>query len=317
MSNSIRLLIVGGGRWSRTTILEIVKIAEISFQIVVLSKKNHINMVEWVRINSLEHQVKVINDLSETDSNFELIYIANESKLRFETLKSVLKFAAPTLVEKPFMLDAQDALNTIKNFETANITLCSANVLKYLHSLKVFRIAIRDEDLLSIKFIWEDSMDEFRHGEIKRYEKDIPVYVDVFPHFYGVLSELFPNLVLRLDSVSSLHHYKEVKAKFTLNSKFSVDLDIARFGKKRKRIIEASTMENVVTLDFSETEHVFYKDLNDEESVLYSGSTAGIQELFRDFYKVSNSGVRSVKLDPLGSLECLKLCDDVRLALLD
>lgn len=317
MPNSVRLLIVGGGRWSRTTILELVKINEISFQIVVLSKKNHINMVEWVRINGLDHQVKVTNDLSETDSNFELIYVANESKLRFETLKSVLKFAAPTLVEKPFMLDTQDALNTIKNFESANITLCSANVLKYLHSLEVFRIAIRDEDLLSIKFIWEDSMNEFRHGEIKKYEKDIPIYVDVFPHFYGVLSELFPNLVLQLDSVSSLDHYKEVKARFTLNSKVSVDLDITRFGKKRKRIIEARTMENVVTLDFSETEHIFYNDLKGEESTLYSGSTAGIQELFQDFYKVGKSGIRSLKLDPFGSLEGLKLCDDVRLALLD
>ena len=197
MSNSVHLLIVGGGRWSRTTILEIVKITEISFQIVVLSKKNHTNMVEWVRINGLDNQVKVVNDLSETDSNFELIYVANESKLRFETLKSVLKFAAPTLVEKPFMLDTQDALNTIKNFESAHITLCSANVLKYLHSLEVFRIALRDKDLLSIRFIWEDSMDESRHGEIKKFEIDSPVYVDVIPHFYGVLSELFPNLLLQ------------------------------------------------------------------------------------------------------------------------
>ena len=307
MSNSVCLLIVGGGRWSRTTILEIVKITEISFQIVVLSKKNHTNMLEWVKFNGLDHQVKVIADLSETDSNFELIYIANESKLRFETLKSVLKFAAPTLVEKPFMLDTQDALNTIKDFETANVTLCSANVLKYLNSLEVFKVAIRDEDLLSIKFIWEDPRDEFRHGEIKKYEKDIPVYVDVLPHFYSVLSELFPNLVLRLNSVSSLDHYKEVKARFILNSKVLVDLDIARFGKKRRRIIEASTLANVVTLDFSENEHVFYNDLNSERSILYSGSTAGIQELFRDFYKVGDSGICSLKLDPLGSLECLKL----------
>jgi predicted dehydrogenase len=274
-------------------------------------------MVEWVRINGLDNQVKVVNDLSETDSNFELIYIANESKLRFETLKSVLNFAAPTLVEKPFMLDTQDALNTIKNFESANITLCSANVLKYLHSLEVFRIALRDKDLLSIRFIWEDSMDESRHGEIKKFEIDIPVYVDVFPHFYSVLSELFPNLVLQLDSVSSLDHYKEVKARFILNSKVLVDLNIARFGKKRKRIIEVRAIENVVTLDFAETEQVFYNDLNDEGSFLYSGSTAGIQELFRDFYKAGNSGICSVKLDPLGSLECLKLCDDVRLALLE
>ena len=317
MSNSVRLLIVGGSRWSRTTILEIVKITEISFQIVVLSKKNQKNMVEWVRINGLDNQVKVINDFSETDSNFELIYVANESKLRFETLKSVLKFAAPTLVEKPFMLDTQDAVNTIKNFESANITLCSANVLKYLHSLEVFRIALRDEDLLSIKFIWEDSMNESRHGEIKKFEIDIPVYIDVFPHFYGVLSELFPSLVLQLDSVLSLDHYKEIKAKFTLNSKVTVDLDIKRFGKKRKRIIEVRSMENVVTLDFTETEQVFYNDLNDEGSILYSGSTAGIQELFRDFYKVGNSRICSVKLDPLGSLECLKLCDEIRLALLD
>ena len=76
-------------------------------------------------------------------------------------------------------------------------------------------------------------------------------------------------------------------------------------------------MENVVTLDFSETEHVFYNDLNGEGSTLYSGSTAGIQELFQDFYKVGKGGIPSMKLDPLGSLECLKLCDDVRLALLD
>lgn len=316
MSNSVGLLIVGGGRWSRTTILEIVKMTEVNFQIVVSSKKNHTNMVEWVRINGLAHQVSVVSDLSKTDLNFELIYIANESKLRFETLKGVLRFAAATLVEKPFMLDTQDALNTIRDFESANVTLCSANVLKYLHSLEVFRNAIGDLDLLSIKFIWEDAMDEFRHGEIKKHEKDIPVYVDVFPHFYGVLSELFPNLVLQLDSVSSLDHYSEVNARFTLNSTVSVDLDIARFGKKRKRIIEARTMESVVTLDFSETEHVFYNDLKGEESILYAGSTAGIREMFQDFYNAGKSGIRSVKLDPLGSIECLKLCDDVRLALL-
>ena len=122
---------------------------------------------------------------------------------------------------------------------------------------------------------------------------------------------------LQLDSVSSLDYYKEVKARFTLDSKVLVDLDIARFGKKRKRIIEASTMGNIVTLDFSEAEHVFSNDLNGEETILYSGSTAGIQELFQDFYKAGKSGIRSVKLDPLGSLECLKLCDDVRLALLE
>lgn len=316
MSDSVGLLIVGGGRWSRTTILEIVKMTEVNFQIVVLSKKNYRNMVEWVRINSLAHQVSVVSDLSETNSSFELIYIANESKLRFETIKEVLQFAAATLVEKPFMLNTQDALNTIKDFESANVTLCSANVFKYLHSLEVFKVAIWNEDLLSIKFIWEDAMDEFRHGEIKKYEKDIPVYVDVFPHFYGVLSELFPNLVLQLNSVSSLDHYKDIKARFTLNSKVSVDLNITRFGKKRKRIIEATTMENVVTLDFSETEHVFYNDLNGEGSVVYEGSTAGIQEMFQDFYKASKSGIRSVKLDPVGSVECLKLCDDVRFALL-
>jgi hypothetical protein len=278
---------------------------EVNFQIVVLSKKNHTNMVEWVRINSLAHQVSVVSDLSETNSSFELIYIANESNLRFETLKEVSQFAAATLVEKPFMLDTQDALNTIKDFESANVILCSANVLKYLHSLEVFRVALGNENLLSIKFIWEDAMDEFRHGEIKKYEKDIPVYVDVFPHFYGVLSELYPNLVLQLDSVSSLNRYKDTKARFTLNSKVSVDLDITRFGKKRKRIIEASTIENVVTLDFSETEYVFYKDLNGEESILYAGSTAGIQEMFQDFYKAGKSRIRSVKLDPVGSLECL------------
>jgi predicted dehydrogenase len=316
MANSVGLLIIGGGRWSRTTVLELVKISEISFQIVVLSKKNHANMVEWVRINGLDHQVKVIDDISETDSNVELIYVANESKLRFETLKSVLKFEAPTLVEKPFMLNAQDALSTIKNFEDVNVTLYSANVLRYLHSLEVFRNAILNRDVLSIKFIWEDLADEFRHGEKKKYEKDIPVYTDVFPHFCGVLNEFFPGLVLQLVSVSSHDHFKDVTASFTLNSKVLVDLDILRFGKKRKRIIEARTREDVLTLDFSETECVVYSLLNGEQSILYSGATAGIQEMFQDFYKAAKNGTSSVKLDPLRSLECLKLCDEVSLALL-
>jgi predicted dehydrogenase len=125
------------------------------------------------------------------------VIVANAARDHARAVEWALDARLPTLVEKPFTDSADDTARLVARARRDGTPLCAAHVMMfagYLESL-ARRVSARVPDALRIE--WRDPREEVRHGERKRFDASVPVYLDCLPHVVSVLSLLWPRATLR------------------------------------------------------------------------------------------------------------------------
>jgi predicted dehydrogenase len=257
------LYLVGGGRWARVVLSEVLKLSDKELNITVVSEKNHLFMQEWIRKTFVNKKIIVLDKLPQTFARNSFLYVLNETALRYETLLKVLKFNIPVLVEKPLGLTYSEVDNVINLYETKKVPLLSAQVFRFLESISELKKIISEFEFQSIVAYWSDPQFEFRLGEDKKYERVVPTFLDVLPHILSLLEEIIGDFGVSFESI----FFNEIENDFMLYLRIdrSIELRInySRVDLARVRQLEFSSQSGLVNYDFAENETItqFEEDL--------------------------------------------------------
>ncbi len=190
-TNADRILLVGGGRWSRVWLA------------VMHDRLGPQTEIHWITRHGLSqaHQlaatvprkVTVDTDLPDRD-DFDAALVATAPDTHFEQARHLLGRRIPTLCEKPLTYQLSQA-EELKQFSEQNDVPLGVNLeLHYANYLEQF-LGFMDRasgPFSTIHFDWMDPWEETRYTEIKYADIYTPIVQDMFPHCWSILRKLFP-----------------------------------------------------------------------------------------------------------------------------
>lgn len=223
-------------------------------RIVVRTAHNEAGMAAWLKECEFGHRVSVTTDwpLALPGVSKACVVVANATHDHEEAIRWAFAHGFPVLAEKPVALSGKSLRQLVAEAHTAKVPLCPAQVFLFAPWFQDFAAdvtAMGGAHAVQIEF--EDPATEMRHGESKRYDPGVPIFVDWLPHATAILGTLLPTLdgdCVRVEfdnGGSSL-------ALFLRLSGRPCCLRFRRNGETRKRVISVSTdSATSLQLDFS------------------------------------------------------------------
>lgn len=305
------LYIIGGGRWARAVAGEAHKLADYNLDITIISKKNFDGMKEWTADFVGKEAITVAKNLPEKLNIKSSIYVANETKLRFETLQGVANFKVPILVEKPLMLDSAQAQKIFNLYKREDIKLSTSQVFRFLDSIQILKNELRFFKFENIEFYWHDLVQEFRYGELKKFESDVPLHHDIFPHIYSIMYELFGKFELELVGIQSNKFSETLILDFMIDSTIKFRTHLLRSATQRLRLIRFSNESKTINFNFSSEECI--EIIADGNSImkLNLGVSLSLQNMLRAFIESNKVNLVDVRLDAKRSFESIRICENI------
>lgn len=305
------LYIVGGGRWSRVIASEAYKLTESNLDISVISKKNFDNMKKWSHDFFGKNALTILNKLPNSLKDDSSIYVANETKLRFETLQTIKHFKVPTLVEKPLMLDSLKAQEIFDSYKELGIKLSTSQVFRFLDSIEILKQELGESRFENIEFYWLDPAREKRYGEIKKFELNVPIYHDVLPHIYSIMFELFGNIKLIITEINQDKHGETLTLTFKMNSMIDFKTHLSRTAGRRLRLLKFSSKSSSFNFDFSSEEFIEKYSQGLLVKNFNLGYSPSLQNMLQAFINSNRLDIVDPRLDANRSLEVIKICEDI------
>ena len=221
------IIVIGGGRWGKIMSKSLLSFAFVD-RVVLISNKNYVNVNIWykneIKSNPLLKDKLVVSDnLNKylNNNNYSVAIIANSPYLHYDTSKLLLENQKHVLVEKPFVKHSVYASELISLAKKNHLTLAVGHEFYFVSYLYDFKNVLVNklQKIRSIKIIWNDVFEEYRHGEFKTQDMTVNSLIDIYPHIYTIIDII--NSVLEnnnninnytYNSISSLFFYK-----FTFN----------------------------------------------------------------------------------------------------
>lgn len=303
--------VVGGGRWARVVVGEAHKLKDQNLDITIVSTKNYKYMQRWVDKTIGIKSINVTKEFPINVISNSSIYVVNETRNRYETLKYIKKFKIPTLVEKPFMLDYSEAKKIVDLYKVAGVILASSQVFRFLDAIKVLKEEINGNNIISIECLWHDLVSEIRYEELKKYESDVPIYFDILPHIYSLVSEILGSARLTFDKFSCVKLPSDISLICKVNDVIDFEIKLSRSSSERVRLLKINTNTSTIHFDFSTSEiiKVFFKQKLIRTKNL--GQSTSLQSMLRVFFEGNKSKIVDQRLDIQKSLEIIKLCQNI------
>jgi len=249
------LLFVGGGRWAKIWLSELIKKIDLKKIYVLTSnnlikKKNYKNFIHIKKIS----EVKL--------KNIDKIIIANKTKDHLKYLKKFNNLKKSILVEKPFTNDVKDFFNIKSN--KANIFLG----LQFSFAIYFFLLKkkIKNDQIKLIQIDWFDNP-----NEKKKFNNQIYFLEDVYYHFYSIIRIFAKNIKSILNKRSLIifnnitTNYKDTKIILNASNKKKI--------KTRKILIQ--TNKNKYLINFVNMKKIIIK----KDGQIYKKITKNIKNL--------------------------------------
>jgi predicted dehydrogenase len=237
------LCVIGGGRWSRVLLDELLK-SYPKISIIWVTKNNYSYNIEWLN-NQNTKRVTITQDVNNAwNLNPEAVIIATASHLHGNYLKEALVRRIPVLSEKPFCSSPSEAEELI-SLSNQSKTISGVNFeFTYASYLYDFTQCLNNVNITSIDIIWQDSFYDTRYGEKKNGDIYTPLMNDSFQHCWSLLNFLLPNTHLNILSVS----YREDSSVLIESSlgAIRVTISLSRRAPQRTRIISVNNGEAVL-----------------------------------------------------------------------
>ena len=274
------LLFVGGGRWAKIWLSELIKKIDLKKIYVLTSnnlikKKNYKNFIHIKKIS----EVKL--------KNIDKIIIANKTKDHLKYLKKFNNLKKSILVEKPFTNDVKDFFNIKSN--KANIFLG----LQFSFAIYFFLLKkkIKNDQIKLIQIDWFDNP-----NEKKKFNNQIYFLEDVYYHFYSIIRIFAKNIKSILNKRSLIifnnitTNYKDTKIILNASNKKKI--------KTRKILIQ--TNKNKYLINFVNMKKIIIK----KDGQIYKKITKNIKNLpLQILYFLNNHN--KIKVNSLSNLTYL------------
>lgn len=306
------LYLFGGGRWARVVLAEAVKLSDQSLNIVVISKKNFSFMKKWTRKTFFDRNILVLDQLPDFIDEDSFLYVLNETELRYDTLVNLIKFKRPVLVEKPLGLNYCEGKKIIDVYVSMEIPLMSAQVFRFLESTSNIREILEQYDFHSIRVCWSDPYSEIKSGEIKKYEKAVPSFLDVLPHIFSLLEEIIGDFSVSFHSIDFNEIEKDFLLSLRIDSLFGLNVSYSRIASTRDRYFEFISSSGTIKYSFSENETITIFDENHQVYLKEFGKSKSIQLMLAKFLSYKNSEIVDAKFSHATNIRALEICQEIQ-----
>ena len=274
------LLFVGGGRWAKIWLSELIKKIDLKKIYVLTSnnlikKKNYKNFIHIKKISEIKLK------------NIDKIIIVNKTKDHLKYLKKFNNLKKSILVEKPFTNDVKDFFNIKSN--KANIFLG----LQFSFAIYFFLLKkkIKNDQIKLIQIDWFDNP-----NEKKKFNNQIYFLEDVYYHFYSIIRIFAKNIKSILNKRSLIifnnitTNYKDTKIILNASNKKKI--------KTRKILIQ--TNKNKYLINFVNMKKIIIK----KDGQIYKKITKNIKNLpLQILYFLNNHN--KIKVNSLNKLTYL------------
>ena len=246
------VIIMGGGRWARVIIKVLSDILDPLVNISIYSPHNNLYMNEWIVKNKVEQRIKVITSFPNSFHTHSVVIVANATTDHYKSALIAISAGADVLVEKPVVLNYNQALDLYDFAKKNNKIVCASHVFLFASYIEKFSKHIQEQgEIEKIKISWEDAAIERRHGELKKFDARLPVVVDCLPHVFSIISK-FTTIDVSYNSIRlQISNGGSGVNMFLENSGIPIEILMVRGGLQRTRLVEIIVEGKKNTLDFS------------------------------------------------------------------
>lgn len=244
--------VIGGGRWSRVFVEVLCRISPSAVRISVHSPHNAKSMSAWVAERGFGHRVHVSSELPESLSGgASAVIVVNAARDHEKAIEWALSAGIPVLVEKPLTLSFS-ATRRLSDFSyKQNTYFAAAHVFLFARYVETFAKIISEKNgIQSIRVHWTDPKSESRYGEAKSYDPGLTVFADWLPHILSILGTLTRNAVEVGDRLEFLRGGAHLGIDLMLGD-IPCYIQLVRNGNCRQRLVEVTTKDKVLALDFA------------------------------------------------------------------
>lgn len=309
--NIQRVLVCGGGRWSRVLCGVLLEIIPPSSEIYIYTKHNCSGMQEWSSKMSTANNVVISEQLPLLDKKHtDAAIIVNAARDHFSIAKSILLSGIPVLVEKPMTLSSRESQELISIAKTNNVMLCAAHVFLFANYIVLFSgIARRIDDISSVSFAWSDAKNSYRYGESKSYDYTIPVYLDCLPHIISIISFLYSSADVSYDHIVVCFGGAELIIWMKLDS-VPFKVRVARDAEKRERTIHIIGRDEL-KLDFAKEPGLIFRNNNIITDNAKGDVESPVRTMLTSFLSCCTSSKNDSRFDPLVALKANSIIDSI------
>jgi hypothetical protein len=164
----------------------------------------------------------------------------------------------------------------------------------------------------SIRVNWMDPLNESRYGETKSYDPGLAVYADWLPHVISILEAFTSSQTQKCTSLKFLRGGSHLNIQLMLDD-ILCTIELIRNGNCRQRLIEVTTFNEIVALDFSAEPGVIISNgtIKTSDPDWYFKQKP-VSRMLQAFLQGANGGVRDSRLDISIGLRASEVIDQIR-----
>jgi predicted dehydrogenase len=305
--------IIGGGRWSRVLTEVLSAIVPPFVRISVHSPRNAVAMALWVSERGLGERIHVSSGLpiffSESSNAMIVVNAACDHE---KAIEYALSKGVPVLVEKPLTLNFATAQRLAELARSQNTYFAAANVFLFAKYVEVFsKIITAEKGINFIRVHWMDPQSEYRHGGTKSYDPGLTIYADWLPHITSILGALTSSQTQICEKLEFSRGGAHLKIDFLLGDIPCV-VELVRNGNYRQRVIEVTSQQKKITLDFSiEPGTIVYEAAAICGDPHWDIKPKPVSSMLEAFLQGAVGGIRDARLDIAIGLRASQVIDQV------
>ena len=245
--------IVGGGRWARTIAGVLATLCGESRQIILCSPSNPEGWHAWLEARRIADRgmFALVSDLEQVLRNeqVECVCVVRSAHDNAATAIAALLAGKATFVEKPLAISRAEAERVV--MAAAGARCMVGHVMLFASNLRAFVAeAAGLGKVEGIAIEWHDAESEVRWGGSKRYDHNINVIQDVFPHIWSLIRMVVADASLQLRRADSFHG-----GRYALLTLFAGAIEILasiqRGAGSRRRTLRVTTARGIADMDFT------------------------------------------------------------------
>ncbi len=308
-----QIAVIGGGRWSRVLLQVLCEIVPCSVKISSHSRHNLKGMTKWSNKNGYSDRIKIFKNYPKiTLGKSCAIIVANATKDHEKVVKWAISKNLPVLVEKPITLNYNTTKNLINLAITKKTYLGVSHVFLFAKYINCFsKIVTKLNHVKDIKVKWIDPLIENRHGEIKKYDPAVPIFIDWLPHIISILDLFFPKSTHIVQNIELNKGGSRIKIYMLLRNT-NCEISLIRNGSKRKRSFEIKTDKENLTLDFTnEPGKITSNNKLYNIDFPQKNEVKPLSGMLLAFLNGAAGGLKDIRLDVSKGLNSMKIIDEI------
>ncbi|MBT3525240.1 MAG: Gfo/Idh/MocA family oxidoreductase [Bdellovibrionales bacterium] len=245
------IAVIGGGRWARVIIDELMRIVPSTTTISVHTPRNIVGMSEWAAKRDYKNITVHTEFLPFKEAERSAAIVANAACNHEVAVRHALDAGVAVLVEKPVTLFASSTRELYELAKKKGLYFASAHVYMFARYISFLaKWVLEDEPITHIGIVWNDQHAEVRYGEQKTFDQSLPIYADCLPHILSVIEMLVPELSFKFQSLRLNQGGAHLEMDISLE-RISCKVEMKRNSGTRQRIINVESANRSYICDFS------------------------------------------------------------------